>query len=170
MKCLVLDSGWLPIDVISIERAFVLIHQNKATPVQGIDTEFQTLRSIRNKYDVPNVIVMTRKSNRPNRKDKAPTNSAIFARDGFMCAYCGVKLPVSKLTIDHIQPKSKGGKDTWENLVSCCSPCNMEKGDKSLAQWGKPLLHRPKKPSFSDTFLRNADPASLDVWRTFVPC
>ncbi len=69
-------------------------------------------------------------------------------RDGHACVYCGSK---KNLTIDHIIPKSKGGDNTWKNLVTCCSPCNLKKGDKSLEEIGMKLIKKPTEPNiFSD--------------------
>ena len=65
-------------------------------------------------------------------------------RDGYTCVYCGSK---KNLTIDHILPKSKGGGNTWSNLVTCCSPCNLKKGDKLLHESGLRIITPPSEPN-----------------------
>ena len=65
----------------------------------------------------------------------------IYKRDRNKCQYCGA---TKKLTIDHVIPRSKGGGDTWENMVVACSSCNIKKGDKLLEQTGMKLMKEPK--------------------------
>jgi 5-methylcytosine-specific restriction endonuclease McrA len=70
-------------------------------------------------------------------------------RDNYSCVYCGSK---KDLTIDHVIPKSKGGQNTWNNLVTCCSPCNLKKGDKSLNDINMRMIKKPTEPTiFSDS-------------------
>jgi 5-methylcytosine-specific restriction endonuclease McrA len=93
----------------------------------------------------PTVIVAPNYDQMPHVQQKL-TKRAILERDGFVCAYSGEKLPISKLNIDHINPKSKGGKDTWENLVACRKDINTRKGNKSNKEAGLVLLKKPRAP------------------------
>jgi 5-methylcytosine-specific restriction endonuclease McrA len=68
----------------------------------------------------------------------------LYKRDNNECAYCGSK---KELTIDHIIPKSRGGKNTWNNLITCCLPCNLKKGDKTPDEARMPLRFQPKTPT-----------------------
>lgn len=70
----------------------------------------------------------------------------VFLRDDFKCQYCGSVIAENALTIDHILPKSKGGKTTWTNVVTCCKKCNLNKGNKTLKECGYVLLSKPYKP------------------------
>lgn len=83
------------------------------------------------------------------RKNKPPSlnNKELFRRDRYMCAYCGHLFKESSLSRDHIKPKSKGGVDTWMNVVTCCSKCNQKKDDKTLEECGMTLLYVPYVPS-----------------------
>jgi 5-methylcytosine-specific restriction endonuclease McrA len=81
-----------------------------------------------------------RKTRKPNRKN-------IFIRDKGKCQYCDEKLSYSLSTIDHIIPRSKGGKNTWNNLVLCCGPCNIKKGNRSPSEVGLSLRAPPRNPS-----------------------
>ena len=67
----------------------------------------------------------------------------IYKRDGNKCQYCG---STKELSIDHVYPKSKGGRDTWENLVTACTKCNIKKGDKLLEECGMVLVRKPRAP------------------------
>jgi len=75
------------------------------------------------------------------------TNKALFRRDRNMCAYCGNDFTTSKLTRDHIHPRSKGGVDKWTNVVASCSPCNKRKNDSTPEQAHMQLLYVPYEPN-----------------------
>ena len=80
---------------------------------------------------------------------RAPTlnNTELFRRDHHICAYCGKKFGDHNLSRDHVHPKSKGGADVWENVVTACHRCNQKKDDKTLQQAGMQLLYVPYIPS-----------------------
>lgn len=86
------------------------------------------------------------------RKHRLPTpplsNTALFNRDAMLCMYCGNEFPRGHLTRDHVVPTSRGGADTWENVVSACIGCNSRKGSRSPQQAGMPLLAIPYRPSW----------------------
>jgi 5-methylcytosine-specific restriction endonuclease McrA len=73
-----------------------------------------------------------------------PSRRNIFLRDDYTCQYCGIKNP-DKLTLDHVKPKWRGGKDTWENLVCACFKCNSKKGGRTPEEANMPLLNQPKE-------------------------
>ncbi|RPE81153.1 HNH endonuclease [Vulcaniibacterium tengchongense] len=78
----------------------------------------------------------------------ALTNAALFARDGYLCLYCGGAFSRAQLTRDHVLPVSKGGRDVWENVVAACFHCNSRKGNRTPQQAGMPLLAVPYRPSW----------------------
>jgi len=89
----------------------------------------------------------------------------ILRRDKHVCAYCGRgDLP---LTIDHIIPKSNGGEDTWDNLITACLPCNNKKGNRTPAEADMPLRFKPYKPNYV-IFLANALNRIDENWKTFL--
>jgi hypothetical protein len=77
----------------------------------------------------------------------AYSRKVVFMRDGHACVYCGSK---DQLTIDHLHPRTRGGKTVYENVVTCCWECNNAKGDKSIEQVGWKLRRKPYAPSVSD--------------------
>ena len=79
-----------------------------------------------------------------------PSRSMIYRRDGNRCQYCG---STRSLTIDHVVPKSRGGEDTWQNLVVACGPCNTKKGDRPLEQTGMRLERKPIAPMNKIAFI-----------------
>jgi len=91
-----------------------------------------------------------------NRGSVALTNKTLFGRDRHVCAYCGDHFTPSKLSRDHIVPVSKGGKDTWTNVVTACIKCNLKKGNKMLSNTGMELLYVPYVPNqFERMILEN---------------
>ncbi len=75
------------------------------------------------------------------------TRFNVFLRDRFVCQYCGGRFPTQDLTFDHVTPRSRGGRTTWENVVTACSACNLRKGNKLPKQSGMTPLSRPTQPS-----------------------
>jgi len=139
---LVLNSNYLPINITSFKKAFKLVYKGKAEVVlEGEDTYL--ISSIKTKFKKPSIIRLIYNVNVPYRK-VILSKENIFKRDNFTCAYCG---RFRDLTVDHIFPKSKGGKDSWDNLISACQKCNSKKGDRTLEQAGMKLLFKPYKPS-----------------------
>jgi 5-methylcytosine-specific restriction endonuclease McrA len=76
------------------------------------------------------------------------TNTALFARDAQLCLYCGHEFSRPSLTRDHVLPLSKGGRDTWENVVTACFHCNSRKSNRTPQQANMPLLAVPYRPSW----------------------
>ena len=86
----------------------------------------------------------------------ALTREMLFARDRYLCAYCGTRHRPSELTAEHVQPQSRGGRNSWTNLVSACKPCNLRKGNRTPEQARMPLLYVPYVPNLHEAFiLRN---------------
>lgn len=112
--------------------------------------------------------VTAKRRNRP----PALNNRELFRRDRFMCAYCGIMLSESRLTRDHIVPKSKGGANAWMNVVTCCPKCNQKKDDRPLEETGMQLLYTPYVPSRAEYLLlqnRNVLFDQMEFLLTFVP-
>lgn len=139
MRTLVLNAGYEPLAVISFRRALVLVLTDKASVVavggEPVVSPSQIL--IR-----PSVILLHRYIKVPYRGSMPATRSGVLRRDHHRCAYCG--RPAS--TVDHVQPRSRGGATSWENLVACCLRCNSVKGDRILHELGWRLHIVPKPP------------------------
>lgn len=137
---LVLNSNYLPINITSFKKAFKLVFKGKAEIVKEGDEIISTMKI---KFKKPSIIRLTYNVNVPYRKVILSKDN-IFKRDNYTCAYCG---RYRDLTVDHIHPKSKGGKDNWENLISACMKCNSRKGDRTPEQANMKLQFQPFKPS-----------------------
>nr|WP_162201887.1 HNH endonuclease [Pseudoxanthomonas suwonensis] len=95
-------------------------------------------------------IIATRGHARARALDPTPalSNAALFARDSYLCLYCGQQFARPQLTRDHVIPLSRGGLDIWENVVSACFHCNSRKGNRTPHQANMPLLAVPYRPSW----------------------
>jgi 5-methylcytosine-specific restriction endonuclease McrA len=93
----------------------------------------------------------------------------IYARDLNTCQYCGKKLPADKLNLDHVVPRSMGGKNSWTNLVCTCHECNTMKGNRRPHEAGMKLLRKPEKPVFHSLFFHYIPPDKYDSWKHFLP-
>ena len=141
-RVLVLNATYEPINVCSVRRAAVLLLKEKAEMVEHGISE---LRSERRVLARPVVIRLRNYVKLPRDSSKRKiTRRAVFARDGWACQYCGTR---SKLTVDHVIPRSKGGRTSWENIVAACSPCNLRKGGRLAHDIGMHPSHRPHRPT-----------------------
>lgn len=140
-QVLVLNYDYTPLNVTSVKRGFVLVDKGKAEIIKHDENPIVTIYKT---YVRPVIIRLLRYIN--YRGNGVSVNRhRIFRRDGYQCAYCG---STKELTIDHIVPRSKGGRNTWTNLVSCCFRCNLKKGDKTPEEAHMQLRVKPTEPEF----------------------
>jgi 5-methylcytosine-specific restriction endonuclease McrA len=112
----------------------------------NIISEYElTVRSPRFEIRVPSVIALKEYIHAARRP--AFTRFNVFLRDRFTCQYCGEPSSSHELTFDHVVPRSRGGRTTWENVVTACSSCNLLKGSRLPRESGMYPLHPPHQPS-----------------------
>jgi 5-methylcytosine-specific restriction endonuclease McrA len=160
-KVLVLNATYEPLNVCSPRRALVLLLKEKAEVVESSAAAFHTGHAV---YPLPHVIRLRDYVRVPRRSSMRITRRAIFARDRHRCQYCGSD---RHLTIDHVVPRSKGGTDTWDNVVTSCAPCNRKKGDRLLHHAGFDLLRHPRPPEPSAFVFLHVDRIH-DSWRPYL--
>jgi len=159
---LTLDFSFQPINFRSARSALSLIVKGKAL------IQEDTGRELRPGLMFPSVIRLKEYRYIPVQKHEVIRKN-ILLRDRNICQYCGHKFPASELTMDHIHPQSKGGRDTWENLVAACKPCNRKKADKSLAECGMMLLHKPRAASIhTSRFVLKSMGEEDPLWRPYL--
>ena len=158
---LVLNQDYQALAVTSVERAVGLVFLQKAEMVAARSD--RALRSTRSSYPWPSVVRLKRYVRVPYRKVLL-TRRNVLRRDGHRCAYCDA---AERLTIDHVVPKSRGGRDTWENLVAACTPCNNRKGNRTPEEARMPLLRRPFRPSHV-MYMRDLIGTGEDAWKPFL--
>lgn len=161
MRTLVLNAGYEPLGVVSFKRALILVLNNKATVLAG--SPEARVHSANDEFELPSVILLARYVRIPGSRIVPLSRRGVLRRDGHVCAYCS--RPAN--TIDHVQPRSKGGTNTWENLVACCFGCNNRKGDKTLAELGWRLTFTPRMPSGTAWSVRGAESLDPD-WSAYL--
>ncbi|WP_144760118.1 HNH endonuclease [Curtobacterium sp. 9128] len=161
MRTLVLNAGYEPLAVISFRRALVLVMNQKAAIVAA-DLDHPIAGST-SSYDRPSVIILTRYVRIPHARLVPVSRRGVLRRDANRCAYCDRHAT----TIDHVQPKSRGGEDSWENLVACCLACNNKKGDRTPREMGWHLRFRPKAPHGASWVVRGVERPQPD-WDEFL--
>ena len=164
-------STWEPLSVITVPRAINLILAGKAVVVEQ-SGEF--LRTIRDRFPIPSVIPLRTYINVPRRRAHW-SRRGVLIRDSFTCIYCsaqpgtivrGKVLNKSDFTVDHIFPKSRGGKDQWTNTACACYSCNHRKGNRLPNEAGMRLLWEPKTPRTS--YLVIAVGSGPDAWKQYI--
>jgi 5-methylcytosine-specific restriction endonuclease McrA len=161
MRTLVLNAGYEPLAVVSFKRALALVMTQKATVIE-VDAE-HPVWGIGVVYERPSVIVLTRYVRVPYGRAVPVSRRGVLRRDAHRCAYCGR----GATTIDHVLPKSRGGADSWENLVACCLKCNNIKGDRTPAEIGWSLRFTPRMPHDPGWMVRGIEQA-LPQWQGYL--
>ena len=187
---LVLNRFYMAVHVVTVRRAFGLLYRELAEVIHLEDgqyanydftawceiSEFRALekrlhedwiRAVNFEIQVPRVIRLLhfdrvpRQSLRFNRRN-------LFARDGHRCQYCGERPPSTKLSLDHVIPRSRGGKTTWENVVCSCLECNTKKGGRTPQEARMNLMREPKKPKHSPLLTMKLGNPKYESWKTFL--
>lgn len=136
-KVLVLNASYEPLNVTSWQRAVVLLIKGKAEQVE------HNGKKVYSDFDLPTVIRL-RYYVRVPYKEIPLTRRNILHRDGHSCQYCGYT--GDDLTLDHVMPRSRGGGDSWENIVTACVRCNVHKGSRTPEEARMALLNHPRRP------------------------
>ncbi len=162
-QVLVLNASYEPLNVCSVRRAHVLVWKGKAEILESLP---KGLRSATDTYVWPHVIRLVQYVRVPRAIQRKISRRALFARDGWRCAYCGTAS--SRLTLDHVVPRSKGGESIWENVVAACAPCNHQKGDRTVEEARMQLRVRPRPPA-PVLFIHLAAPSVPQIWQQYLP-
>ena len=163
ISVLKLDSSFKPIEVIRWEEAIVLVWLKKAWAAEYTD---KWVHSAKRAFQIPSVIVLRRFID--EKFFTLPcTRKNILLRDEYRCQYCFQHLKESDLTIDHVLPRSKGGKSTWTNVVAACKPCNQHKRDLLIENSSLTLARRPKKPSYRSIIKKRIGNVNLK-WQEYL--
>lgn len=183
---LVLNRSWVAIHVTPVRRALTLLYLGHARAVDPVNYNLHDFESwcalpkeiVGNGHAryvhtpskaiaVPDVILASG-FNGFIRHEVRFSRQSIFDRDGIQCQYCGKSFSRGHLTLDHVLPTSRGGDDSWDNLVVACHACNVRKADRTPDEAKMPLLRRPKKPAWIPHFGRRIPVQQVQVWERFV--
>ncbi len=186
-RVLIMNRSWVPVAISPLKRALALLFKDHA---QIVDTESYELfsweawlaersfpltqachktyiKTVHLQIEIPKVITLATYNRIPTRKLSFSKNQ-LFRRDQNACQYCGVKPGVRGLTIDHVLPRSRGGKTSWQNCVASCARCNTKKGNKTPEEAHLKLLNPPYQPNWLESFSIQGAHFEED-WKRFMP-
>jgi 5-methylcytosine-specific restriction endonuclease McrA len=192
---LVLNRYYQAIRVINVRRAFSLLCRELAEVIhiekdasgqakwQNLDfDEWQELSQLKAEFEpdghdwihtvrfaiaVPRIIRLLGYDKLP-RQDVKFNRRNIYARDSNRCQYCGKRMPTTELSLDHVVPKSQGGKSSWDNIVCCCVRCNVKKGGRTPEQAHMHLITKPVKPKRSPVINIKLADERYSSWKQFL--
>jgi hypothetical protein len=152
MEVLKLNAAYMPLEIISFEDAFRLIHKGTAEIVEIYENKY--FNTFKEAFEAPCVIRLLHfiAPKKDMKFYKPFTRKTVYERDNGTCCYCGKAVSLSKFTYDHVYPKSKGGLTNWNNIVTCCLKCNSKKSDHTLMESGMKLLKKPYAPMIANSF------------------
>ncbi len=177
---LVLNRNWQPVAVFSVGVAVTTVMREMGWVLEPetyrlLDfdawcaSEPQGARLIKTPsggVPAPDIVVLKEYAGQP-RRGVSFSRKNLYRRDGYACQYCGGRPGPRALTIDHVQPRSRGGPTSWENCVAACEPCNRRKADKTPREAQMPLRTRPAKPRWKPGLSVSARDVR-PTWESFV--
>lgn len=187
---LVLNKHYTALRITSVKRALSLLYRQHAevinceqgtfgsydfhswTEISQLKRNFEPhthdwIKTVDCHLAVPKIVRLLVYDRLPRRTVKLNRRN-IFARDNSRCQYCGKKQPLSELSLDHVLPKSLGGKSTWQNLVCACTKCNSKKGGRTPAQAKMKLITKPIKPNRNPVIHLHLSHAKYQSWKHFL--
>ncbi len=190
---LVLNRFYMAVHVVAVRRALVLLYRELAEVINIEDGrycnyDFPTWMELSqfilsepdNQIDDHDLVhsvnfsLMIPRVVRLNFYDKVPkltmrfNRRNLFARDAHTCQYCARTLSLSQLSFDHVIPRCRGGKTTWENVVCCCLRCNTKKGDQLPDEVGMKLIRHPARPRQNPLLSVKLDNPKYEICATFL--
>jgi 5-methylcytosine-specific restriction endonuclease McrA len=183
-QTLVLNQQWTAVCTTTVRKAMILLCRDTAVAIcpatyETFDLDAwmrrsreqpppreRTIRTTREAIEKPEVILLRTYNGIP-RREVSFSRRNLYRRDGYSCQYCGKRKSPQDLSIDHVVPRSRGGKTTWENCVLACVRCNAKKANKTLVESGFQLLRRPERPTWSP-LLESLPRAQPPSWQKFI--
>lgn len=165
-RVLVLNRLWQPVNIVGVERTFRLLLQDHAQVIYTGDESFRIMDSVawlqlsqeqapceKEAYirtvhlciRVPKVLLLRNYDQLPVQEIKF-TRENLFERDDYRCQYCGKRHKAVQLNMDHVIPRDRGGRTSWENIVTSCIRCNSRKANRLPHQASMHLIRKPQRP------------------------
>lgn len=167
-RVLVLNRLWQPVNIVGVERAFSLLLQDHAQVIYTGDENFRLMDSVawlelsqeaslegneayiqtvRLRIRMPKVVLLRYYDKLPTKEIKF-TRDNLFERDDYRCQYCGNHFDAVLLNMDHVIPRDRGGRTSWENIVTSCIKCNSRKANRLPHQANMHLIRKPERPKW----------------------
>jgi 5-methylcytosine-specific restriction endonuclease McrA len=162
-RTLVLNRHWTAIGTTSVRTALCLLYRETARAVHPVDSSLHDfdswaqigvpddepcVRTLRHRLKLPEILLLNVYEGIPRRKVSFSRRN-VYRRDRYTCQYCGAKPTVEELTVDHVIPRSRGGRTNWANCVLSCVRCNRRKSNRTLVEAGVRLIREPREPTWS---------------------
>jgi 5-methylcytosine-specific restriction endonuclease McrA len=165
-RVLVLNRLWQPVNIVGTQRAFSLLLQDHAQVIYTGDSSFRMMDSaawlalseeevpgdneayvqtIRLRIRAPKVLLLRNYAQLPVKEVKFNREN-LFERDNYRCQYCGNGFAAAQLNMDHVIPRDRGGRTSWENIVTSCIKCNTRKANRLPHQANMLLIRKPERP------------------------
>jgi 5-methylcytosine-specific restriction endonuclease McrA len=189
VQVLVLNRLWQPVNTCTARRAVTLVFLGHAHIVHHDEQDNYTthdayswidisprlvdwradarLRSVRCEFAVPEIIVLSFYDRLPKKEIKF-TRQNVFMRDRFTCQYCAKSFDARELNLDHVLPRDKGGRTTWENVVTSCIRCNSRKANKLPHEARMVPLQKPRAPRWRPFHSAIRQQAARASWQAFL--
>lgn len=178
---LVLNRHFQPVRITTAKQAFLLFFLGRARALDAAyealsfeewqalppSAETESIGTPRGPIRVPRVLLLSGYARIPSAPLRLSRRN-VFLRDNFTCQYCAAQPAVRELNLDHVVPRARGGKSTWDNLVTSCRTCNMKKGEKSPEAAGMVLRTPPRRPSWNVALRMAAPSAPFPEWQPFL--
>lgn len=185
-----LNRLYMAVRVVSAKRALTMLYRELAEVVHVEDGQFTSydfdnwlelsaakarfephrydwIQTVRFQVAVPKIVRLLGYDRLP-RVDVKLNRRNLFARDHNTCQFCGKRFPTSELSVDHVLPRSQGGKTTWENVVCACVRCNVKKGGRTSEQARMHLVAKPKRPRRSPVLTVKLSDDKYASWKQFL--
>lgn len=182
-QVLVLNKSWVAVHIAPVRRALTLLYQDLARAVHPVDYSLYSfddwcelsqaandgryIHTVSFRIRIPEVILLNA-FNGFIQQEVRFSRRNIFERDKNACQYCGARMTRAEATVDHVIPRSRGGRDTWDNLVLACMECNIRKSNRTPEEARMPLLRRPVKPAWMPQLGIRIPTGQIDSWQRFV--
>ncbi|MDV5121924.1 MAG: HNH endonuclease [Candidatus Scalindua sp.] len=190
---LVLNKFYAAVHIVNVKRAFALLFKESAEVV-SIDNgqynsydfsswvdvsafkaeyelpdeeQYESIRTFSIEIRVPKIIRLVVYDKLPKARVKFNRKN-IFARDKNICQYCGKRFPTSELSLDHVVPRTQGGKSTWKNIVCACTDCNKHKGGRRPVEAGMKLIRKPVQPKHCPIIQLKLGSNKYQSWKQFL--
>ena len=178
---LVLNRSFMPVHITSVKRAFTLLYQGIA---KAVDKQYElfdfdswadlaaaqhdeTVGLVGRVIRVPRVILLIEYDRLPRRRVRFSRHN-IYLRDRNNCQYCNLEFAKPELNLDHVVPRTQGGRTTWENVVCSCIECNRKKGGRTPEEAAMRLVRPPRRPEWSPLYGFQGRHRAYEAWRPFL--
>lgn len=165
---LLLNASEEVLKMITWQKAVSLLVTGRARAPWNYDHHYDIKLKNSGVFKLPSALVLADYVNLPYRKPRLSRKN-IFLRDGFRCQYTGERFKYSDLSMDHVIPSSKGGRHTWDNIVTCCKKVNNRKGDRTPEEAGLTLLRKPKMPTHAELAINGGNEDQREAWSRWIP-